>query len=48
MLVILYNLWNFNLIIDKTALMFAVQKENIEMIKLLLSHECIDVNIQNI
>lgn len=48
MSIILYNLWDFNLIIDKTALMFAVQKENIEMIKLLLSQKSIDVNIQNI
>lgn len=48
MSIILYNLWDFNLIIDKTALMFAVQKENIEMIKLLLSQKSIDINIQNI
>ena len=34
--------------INKTALYYAVEKENIEIIQLLLSNDKIDVNILNI
>ena len=41
----------FNKIINKfyyTALHYAVEKENVEIVKLLLSNPYIDVNIKNI
>ena len=41
--------WNFNIIIIyKTALYLAVEKENIEIIKLLLTNDKLDINIINI
>ncbi len=33
---------------DKTALYLAIEKENIEIVKLLLSNEKLDINIINI
>ena len=33
---------------DKTALYLAIEKENIEIVKLLLSNEKVDINIINI
>ena len=38
----------FYLKINKTALFLAIEKENIEIVKLLLSNKNIDVNIINI
>ena len=38
----------FYYLFDKTALYLAIEKENIEIVKLLLSNEKIDVNIINI
>ena len=41
--------WNFNIImIFKTALYLAVEKENIEIVKLLLTNNKLDINIINI
>ena len=41
--------WNFNIIIIcKTALYLAVEKENIEIVKLLLMNDKLDMNIINI
>lgn len=38
----------FYLKINKTALFLAIEKENIEIIKLLMSNENIDINIINV
>ena len=41
--------WNFNVIcINKTALYLAVEKENIEIVKLLLMNDKFDVNLEYI
>ena len=38
--------WNFNkLIINLTALFLAVEKENIEIVKLLLTNDKLDINL---
>ena len=42
------NLMKFILLFQKTALYIAVEKENIEIIKLLLSNNRINININNI
>lgn len=38
----------FFMFLNKTALCYAVEKENIEIVKLLLKRNDIDVNIRNI
>lgn len=38
----------FRIVIKKTALNIAIEKDNNEIVKLLLGKEQIDVNIQNI
>ena len=48
MFLILFKIKNFNIIFSyfhQTALYLAVEKENIEIIKLLLNTEKIDINI---
>ena len=41
--------WNFNIIyVCKTALYLAVEKENIEIVKLLLTNDKLDINLLNI
>ena len=47
----IFNILNFNeiqIILNETALFSAVEKENIEIIKLLLMSDKIDVNILSI
>ena len=41
-------LWNLNYHIFKTALYIAVEKENVEIVQLLLNQENIDINMKSI
>ena len=42
------DLWNLTRTFNKTALIYAAEKDYIEIAELLLEQEDIDINIQNI